>query len=71
MWQHGSIPPWQQVAPEPPKDWKILVARDDEKTYLRQHQYKNVESIGLPFIYTAQQKHVRQRGSLLVMPVHL
>jgi hypothetical protein len=54
-----------------PKEWKILVARDDEKTYLQLHGYKNVESIGLPFVYTAPQKCRRQRNSLLVMPVHL
>jgi hypothetical protein len=75
MWQHGCIPPWQQVAPEPvtyaaPKDWTMLVARADELNYLQLNGYTDVHCIGLPFIYTLPRMIERRKRSLLVMPVH-
>jgi len=46
------------------------VAREDQASFLRSHGYKNVVSIGLPFIYSDTPKVTRSLGSVLIMPGH-
>jgi hypothetical protein len=47
-----------------------FVAREDQVTFLKSHGYKNVISVGLPFIYTGIPKADRSPGSVLIMPGH-
>ena len=75
VWQHGCIPPWQQVQPEmciysAPRSLQCWVARRDEETYLREAGYLKAKAIGLPIIYTQPERTHRIPGSLLIMPMH-
>lgn len=75
VWQHGAVPPWQQVQPEmciycAPRNLPVWVARQDEVVYLREAGYTRVRAIGLPILYTQPQEMTREPGSLLVMPMH-
>jgi len=74
-WQHGSVPPWQQVQPEmiiscAPQKVQCLVARRDEETYLRQAGFEQVRAIGLPIVYTNPSGVKRIPNSILIMPMH-
>jgi hypothetical protein len=53
---------------EPPK--RILVARDDEKTFLESVGIQGVYAVGLPFAYVPEIDVQRRGSALLVMPVH-
>jgi hypothetical protein len=78
IWQHGWIPEFCNIHPYivipsadcDNRDNINLVAREDQKTFLMKHGYKNVQAIGLPVIYTKQLYRERKPGTLLVMPVH-
>ena len=75
IWQHGCVPPWQQVQPEmviygARRNARCWVARKDEEAYLRGNGYLNVKAIGLPITYTRETGVQRVRGSLLIMPMH-
>jgi hypothetical protein len=75
VWQHGCIPPWQQVQPEmtiycAPRTMPCWVARQDEESYLREAGYTRAKAIGLPIVYTREAGVQRIPGSLLVMPMH-
>lgn len=75
IWQHGAVPPWQQVQPEmciycAPRNLPVWVARQDEVAYLREAGYTRVRAIGLPILYTQPEGNIRVPGSLLVMPMH-
>lgn len=74
-WQHGTMPPWQQIQPEivvcdAPKSARCFVARQDEVTFLKAAGYREVRAIGLPIIYTQPSGLLRIPNSLLVMPTH-
>jgi len=47
-----------------------FVARQDQVSFLNSHGYKNVISVGLPFIYTDILQVDRSPGSILIMPGH-
>ena len=51
------------------KKYLILVARKDEEEYLLGQGYL-AKAIGLPFVYTLDQRYERIQSSLLVMPCH-
>lgn len=75
VWQHGCVPPWQQVQPEmciycAPKNWPCWVAREDEVDYLRKGGYQDVRAVGLPIVYTEATGVSRTPNSLLIMPMH-
>jgi hypothetical protein len=75
IWQHGCIPPWQQIQPEmviycAPRTARCWVARKDEEIYLRQAGYKDVTAIGLPILYTKPSGARRIPNSVLIMPTH-
>jgi hypothetical protein len=75
IWQHGCVPPWQQLRPEvviydAPSTTRCWVARADEEEYLRRNAYRKARAIGLPIVYTEQSNARRVPGSLLVMPNH-
>jgi len=75
IWQHGCVPPWQQVQPEmilsdAPRNARCWVGRKDEEEYLRTNGYQHVKAIGLPITYTSETGVQRIPGSLLVMPTH-
>jgi hypothetical protein len=75
-WQHGVMPPWQQVQPEvvvygaPPR-LRCFVGRKDEVDYLNQAGYRDVHAIGTPICYTAPTGVGRIPGSVLIMPMHI
>lgn len=75
-WQHGVMPPWQQVQPEvvvygAPKHLRCFVARKDEVDYLQHAGYEDVHAIGMPICYTPATTPRRIPGSVLVMPMHV
>ena len=77
-WKHGWHPEYMQVDPrliametiDAPATTPLLVARQDEATYLQQHGYACARAIGLPITYLKPKTYRRQSGSLLVMPAH-
>ena len=75
-WQHGWVQRHRQLNPEVVaadylrnKGYLILVARKDEEEYLL-GQGHLAKAIGLPFVYTLDQRYERIQSSLLVMPCH-
>jgi hypothetical protein len=80
-WQHGWHPPEHNVHPEfvvggygqshlRREDKTFWVARQDQADYLISRGYKLVTALGLPIIYIDTPEVIREKGSLLVMPVH-
>jgi hypothetical protein len=74
-WQHGLMPPWQQIRPEivvydAPRPVRCFVARQDEAQFLKTGGYSRVQAIGLPIIYTQPSGLPRIPNSVLVMPTH-
>lgn len=80
-WQHGWHPPQHNVHPElvvggygqsylRKEDKTFWVARQDQADYLLSHGYKFVKAVGLPIIYIDTPEVIREKGSLLIMPVH-
>jgi len=74
-WQHGYVPPWEQVKPETivflaPREMPCFVGRRDEVNYLKGADYSRVQAIGLPILYTDHSGCERVKDSLLVMPPH-
>ena len=75
VWQHGCIPPWQNVQPEmciftAHRGLRCFVARHDQEVFLREAGYSKVKAIGLPIVYTQSEGTRRIPGSLLIMPMH-
>lgn len=75
FWIHGWVwgnisSPQDLLASSLDKDINVLVRNDREKFVFQNHGYKNVFSVGLPFLYTHDVNVKRQEGSLLVFPPH-
>ena len=77
LWHHGVFGPWFHFSreslvfvPEFNPDLRIFVARRDQVDFIKRCGYRNVEAIGLPFIYVPSPGLKRVNGSLLVMPGH-
>lgn len=80
-WQHGWHPPEHNVHPElvvgttgksreKRRRRRQLVAREDQRVYLKAHGYKDVRAVGMPVLYVPKPQVERIPGSLLVMPSH-
>jgi hypothetical protein len=80
-WQHGWIPPDQNLHPERVVGGdgrsyerrttrRFYVAREDQVDFLKGHGYRFVWAVGLPILYVATPTVSRIPGSLLVMPAH-
>jgi hypothetical protein len=80
-WQHGWNPTDWNPNPEAiagtdglsrhrRRTHTFLVARDDERDFLKHHGYAFVHSVGLPIVYEPVPRVERLPASLLVMPIH-
>ncbi|MCG3148410.1 MAG: hypothetical protein PCFJNLEI_01853 [Verrucomicrobiae bacterium] len=74
-WQHGWIAQKQIPFPERlalygTKDDYHLVHNESHVQYLRQHGYRHVHAVGMPFLYSTAPAVERIPNSLLVMPPH-
>lgn len=78
IWQHGWLPDYTLVDPlviptsnkSEDKKQHFLVAKKIHEKILKKNNYKYVDTLGLPLIYTPQPEFNRIQNSLLVMPVH-
>jgi len=81
IWQHGWHPSQDNIHPllitDGANDYEnakkkeyFWVTRKDQEDFFHQNGFEHVRAIGLPLIYTTQQRTDRIRGSLLVMPSH-
>lgn len=80
-WQHGWVPDHLQDGSSDPfvtiqhLKWDDpnrynLVARKSEEGRMHAFGVINTMAVGLPIVYTPERRHVRRRGTLLVMPGH-
>src|SRR5581483_2373146 len=76
VWQHGWVPSFLQFAPHsffgqrfPANAW-LWVADQLGKQLCIRSGHSRVEAIGLPIVYVPPPPVERERGTLLVMPVH-
>ena len=75
FWIHGWVwgkisSPSDLLASGVEKDINILVRNDNENNIFINNGYKNVFSVGLPFLYVDQKLKERKKDSLLVFPPH-
>lgn len=80
-WQHGWHPPEHNIHPElvvgttgksreKRRRRRQLVAREDQRIYLKEQGYGDVRTVGMPILYVPHPRIERIPGSLLVMPSH-
>lgn len=80
-WQHGWHPPEHNIHPElvvgttgksreKRRRRRHLVAREDQRSYLKEQGYTDVRAVGMPILYVPHPRVERIPGSLLVMPAH-
>jgi hypothetical protein len=71
--KRDGVSGWDEYAPLIERDKQSVpqwVARADQESFLRGHDYQHVKAIGLPFAYLPPLECTRVPGSLLVMPPH-